>query len=96
MGQKDSLQYLGRGAEERDGSVTAGVTWWLIWFWNWDDYGVFPYCRDVGMVNGKVKKISEVLQAKGTKVAEVQDGEAIRSSGTRIATIPDGPGDYGR
>ena len=48
------------------------------------------------MIEGEVEKISEVLQSKGAKVPEMQDGEAIRSSGTGVATVPDGPGDYER
>ena len=57
---------------------------------------MFPYSRDVGVIEGEVEKISEVLQSKGTKVPEVQNGEAIRSCGTGVAAIPDGPGDYER
>ena len=45
------------------------------------------------MVEGKVEEVGKELQAKGTEVPEVEDGEAIRSSGTRVAAFADGLGD---
>ena len=37
--------------------------------------------------------MGEILDAKGTEVFELVDGETIRASGTRIAAIPNGLGD---
>ena len=37
--------------------------------------------------------MGEILDAKGTEVFELVDGETIRASGTRVAAIPNGLGD---
>ena len=54
---------------------------------------MLPDGGNIAMVEGEIEKEGEELQAKGTKVLEVEDCEAIRSGGTRVATIPDGLGD---
>ena len=42
------------------------------------------------MLVGEVEKKGEVLNAEGTKVFEVVDGETIRPYGTRVAAEPNG------
>ena len=42
------------------------------------------------MLVGEVEEEGEVLNAEGTKVFEVVDGETIRPRGTRVATAPNG------
>ena len=37
--------------------------------------------------------MGEILDANGTEVFELVDGETIRASGTRVAAIPNGLGD---
>ena len=89
----ESLQHLDGGTQEGDGTVAAGLGGRFSRFEDRDNYCMFPNSGDSTVIEGKVKKVGKVLQPKGSKVLEVEDGEAIRSSGTRFATIPDGPGD---
>ena len=54
---------------------------------------MFPDGGNFAVVEGKVEEVSEEVDAIGTKVPEVEDGEAVGSGGTRVAAFPDGLGD---
>ena len=54
---------------------------------------MFPDGGNLTVVEGKIEEVSEEVDAIGTKVPEVEDGEAVGSGGTRVAAFPDGLGD---
>ena len=70
----ESLQHLDGGTQEGNGTVAAGLGGRFARFEDRDNYCMFPDCRDVAVVKGKVKDVGQVLDAERTKVLEVEDG----------------------
>ena len=71
------LQHLGCRAQEGDGAVGGSLVFGFTRFQDWKDDGVFPDCREVGMLEGQVEEGSEVADAQRSKVFELMDGETV-------------------
>ena len=54
---------------------------------------MFPDGGILTVVKEKVEEVSEKVEAIGTKVPEVEDGEAVRTGGARGSAFSDGLGD---
>ena len=57
------------------------------WLEQWEDYGVFPYGWEAGLLEGQVKQLGQVLNAERAQVLELMDGEAISAWGGGVLAV---------
>ena len=86
----ESFQYLGGRTEKGDRAVGSTLVFGLGRFWEGNDDRLFPDWGDIRVPVGEVEELAEVLQAEGTEVTKVKDGEVVRAGSCGVVAIFDG------
>ena len=93
FGIEKPLQHLGGWAEEGNRTVGHALGFGFAGFLEGDDYCLFPDRGYFGVPIGEIVDLAEVLQAEGTKMAEVEDGEVVWAGSCGVAAVFDGLSD---
>ena len=83
------FKHLGGRTQNRDRSVRCALVFGLTGFEDGEDNRLFPNCWQVGSLVREVKKLRQILNAKGSQMFQLVDGESIRTRGSRVAAEAD-------
>ena len=78
-GEDEPLQDLAGRAEEGDRAVGLAVVRVFVRFWDGDDDGTFPYCRDGGGSDRVCENIAEESNASLAEVFEMEQRDLVRA-----------------
>ena len=85
--EHEFLQHLGSWTKEGDGPVRSTLSFQFSWFEQREDYGVFPYGWEAGLLEGQIVQFGQGLNAKRAQVLELMDGEAISAWGGGVLAV---------